>query len=288
MEHAFYGREIVSASYVGSTGRRLLRREIGVDSSDSNQVLFATNHGQSDYHGLQLQYRRKLLKGVQTTASYSWSHSIDDSSSDSSLHYTREGLSAFTDRGPSDFDVRHSFSAAASYEHNRKGKWALDGIFRARTGFPIAVLSRESVLGLSFANIYRPNLIPSVPLWVNDPATPGGRRLNAAAFEVRSSAQGNLGRNAISGFGMSQLDLALRREFAFKDQRLLQLRLEVFNLFNQTNFADPVRYLSSPLFGQPSSMLNLMLGTGSPGSGLTPIFQTGGPRSLQFVIRYRF
>ncbi|MBI4907682.1 MAG: TonB-dependent receptor [Acidobacteria bacterium] len=288
LEHAFRGREVVTASYVGSTGRRLLRREIGADSTDSNQIVVATNHGQSNYHGLQLQYRRKLTHGLQTTASYSWSHSIDDSSSDSSLHWARNGLSALTDRGPSDFDVRHSFSAAATYELNRKGKWALDGIFRARTGFPISVLNSESSLGLTFANIYRPNLIQTVPLWLNDRNIPGGRRLNPAAFEIRPSTQGNLGRNAIYGFGMSQLDLALRREFPFKDQRLLQLRLEAFNLFNQTNFADPIRFLSNPLFGQPPSMLNLMLGTGSPGSGLTPIFQTGGPRSIQLVIRYRF
>ena len=37
-----------------------------------------------------------------------------------------------------------------------------------------------------------------------------------------------------------------------------------------------------------TSMLNLMLGTGSPGSGLSPILQTGGPRSLQATVRFRF
>ena len=52
--------------------------------------------------------------------------------------------------------------------------------------------------------------------------------------------------------------------------------------------ADPIPFLSSPIFGQSNSMLNLMLGTGSPGSGLAPIFQAGGARSVRFVFRFRF
>jgi hypothetical protein len=49
-----------------------------------------------------------------------------------------------------------------------------------------------------------------------------------------------------------------------------------------------VRYLQHPLFGQSASMLNLMLGSGTPYSGLTPGFQPGGARSLQAVMRLRF
>jgi hypothetical protein len=64
--------------------------------------------------------------------------------------------------------------------------------------------------------------------------------------------------------------------------------MEAYNALNHSNFADPIPFLSSPLFGQSSSMLNLMLGTGSPGSGLAPIFQSGGARSLRFVLRFRF
>ncbi len=64
--------------------------------------------------------------------------------------------------------------------------------------------------------------------------------------------------------------------------------MEAYNALNHPNFADPIPFLASPLFGQSSSMLNLMLGTGSPGSGLAPIFQAGGARSLRFVLRFRF
>ena len=79
-----------------------------------------------------------------------------------------------------------------------------------------------------------------------------------------------------------------RREFLVREQRSLQLRIEAFNALNHANFADPIRYLSGPLFGQSTSMLNLMLGTGSPSSGLAPIFQAGGPRSARIVLRFKF
>ncbi len=79
---------------------------------------------------------------------------------------------------------------------------------------------------------------------------------------------------------MWQVDLALRRDWKWREGRAIEVRLEAFNALNHANFADPVRYLNSPVFGQSTSMLNLMLGTGSPGSGLSPILQTGGARSF--------
>ncbi len=87
---------------------------------------------------------------------------------------------------------------------------------------------------------------------------------------------------------MSQVDMAVRREFRLGEHQTAQVRMEAFNVLNKANFADPVKYLTSPVFGQSTSMLNLMLGSGSPGSGLSPILQTGGARSLQATVRFRF
>jgi hypothetical protein len=190
------------------------------------------------------------------------------------------------DRASSDFDIRHVATVGFSYE--KKG-WMLDGMFRARTGFPINVLDVEQYMGISFENVFRPNYVGGQPLWISDSNLPGGRALNPAAFVAApANVQGNLGRNAITGFGMNQLDLSLRHEWAFNEHRAIQLRLEAFNVLNHANFADPIPYLSSPLFGQSNSMLNMMLGTGSPGSGLAPIFQSGGARSLQVMLQFRF
>jgi len=102
------------------------------------------------------------------------------------------------------------------------------------------------------------------------------------------AGQGTLGRNVPSGFGMWQLDLALKRDFRIREHFGIQFRLDAFNALNHPNFGDPVKYLDSPLFGRSTSLLNMELGTGSPGSGLAPALQTGGPREVQLAVRIHF
>ena len=297
LERALSPHDVLSLGYVGAAGRYLLRREIGGAAyTPTSLVALTTNNAWSRYDALDAQYRRRLAAGLQALAAYSWSHSIDNDSSDAFLVWAGPGS---VDRGSSDFDLRHSFTGSLTYEFSREGKpaqlsrllggWAIDGIFRARTGFPISVLTSEEFMGISLANSFRPDWVFGQPLWISDANAPGGRRLNPIAFHsLPPPEQGTLGRNSINGFGMSQFDLALRREFRLSERRRLQLRIEAFNAFNHPNFADPLRYLNSPVAGDSTSMLNVMLGTGSPGSGLTPILQTGGPRSLQGTLRFQF
>src|SRR5271157_3015309 len=298
LDHAFGAHDVVSLGYVASIGDRLLRREIGgTGSTQTFLAALTTNNGQSSYQGLQAQYRRRVVDGFQALASYAWSHSIDDDSSDSFLMWAGAGASAAMDRGSSDFDLRHSFTAALTYEFPARlasprrllGGWALDAMLRARTGFPITVAENEQYEGIALANAFRPNLAAGAPVWIADSNAPGGRYINPAAFHsLPTGRQGNLGRNTITGFGMSQADLALRREFRLGERRTLQFRIEAFNGLNLANFADPVRFMNSPMFGRSTSMLNLMLGSGSPGSGLAPILETGGARSFQATLRFHF
>jgi hypothetical protein len=148
-------------------------------------------------------------------------------------------------------------------------------------------LDAETALGASCANLFRPDRVSGEPVWITDPTVPNGMRINPAAF-IATGNQGNLGRNAITGFGMSQLDLALRRNFVLAERRSIEFRVEAFNALNRVNFADPVRFLASPLFGESPSMLNLMLGSGSPGRGLSPALQIGGARTVQLGLQFRF
>ena len=292
IERALTKNDILSVGYVGAAGNNLLRREVGANTSAVVNIVTDTNHGSSDYNAFEMQYRRRLTRGVQALAAYTWSHSMDNGSADSAVYWTPSGVSAANDWGSSDFDARHSLTAAFLVTPSLHGVilrgWSIDGILRARTGFPINVLDAETALGLSYANIFRPDLVAGAPLWLNNTAVPGGSQLNPAAFHSLDSVQGNLGRNAIPGFGMSQLDLALRRNFSLTERSSLEIRAEAFNLLNQPAFADPLRFLSSPLFGLSPSMLNLMLGSGTPSTGLTPAFQVGGPRSVQLVLRLSF
>jgi hypothetical protein len=292
LEHAFSEHDMVSLGYVGANGRELIRREVdGPGSTPNYWFALTTNNGFSNYQALQLQYRRRLAHNLQASASYTYSHSIDNDSSDASLLWAGPGAQASNDVGSSDFDLRHSFTASVSYRF-AKGPlkdWRAEGIFRARSGFPITVLESEQYTGIAFVNAFRPNFAGGNPIWIADPSAPGGERLNSAAFaNVAPGVQGNLGRNTITGFGMSQADAAIGREFRWRERLSLDLRLDAFNALNHPNFGDPVKYLDSPLFGQSTSMLDLSLGTGSPGSGLAPLLQSGGPRMFQATVKFRF
>jgi hypothetical protein len=111
--------------------------------------------------------------------------------------------------------------------------------------------------------------------------------LNPAAFDVTTpvaeNRQGTLGRNAIQGFGLTQVDLSIGRKFLFTERLNVLFRVDAFNLLNHPNFTNPSGYLSGgPSFLLSREMLNTGLG------GLNPIFQQGGPRSLQLSLRLAF
>src|SRR4029077_16723396 len=173
-------------------------------------VALATNHGTSEYHALDAQYRRRFSRGLQALVSYAWSHSIDNSSTDAGLYWAAPGFTPAADRATSDFDVRQSLTAGFTYETQAHSKflrgWALDGTFRAHSGFPINVLNAEQFEGVAYQNISRPNLVGGVPVWISDPSATAGQAINGAAFKtvplspLGDPQQGNLGRNALTGF----------------------------------------------------------------------------------------
>jgi len=304
LERGIGAHDVVSLGYLGSSGNYLLRTEMS-DALNVNQyAVVTTNHAGSDYDALQFQYRRSVATGLDAMASYAWSHSLDNDSSDAFLLWSGERASAAGDHASSDFDVRQSLTTALSYEfparadrpgagHLLRG-WEVDAILHARAGFPITVLDAEDVFGLGLQNAFRPDWVYGQPLWIADSSAPGGKTLNPAAFAAVPAPlgavgrQGTLGRNVPSGFGMWQLDLALKRDFRITERCGVELRFDAFNALNHPNFGDPVKFMDSPLSGRSTSLLNMELGTGSPGSGLAPALQTGGPRAVQLGIRFHF
>jgi len=97
--------------------------------------------------------------------------------------------------------------------------------------------------------------------------------------------QGTEPRNDIPGFGFTQVDLSIGRRFGITDRLNLQFRLDGFNVLNHPNFANTagcVQFGVVPTCIQSASMLNRGLG------GLNPLFQEGGPRSLQLSLKLTF
>jgi len=283
--------QALTLSYVGASGRRLLEQSevnVGLFNPNFGTVTFSQNGLTSSYNALEAQFQRRLAEGLQALLSYTWSHSIDFGSQNSALPYTR---------GNSDFDVRHSFSAAVSYDLPNAcsakfcvllNHWGLDDRFTARTAFPV---------NLAGTNHFDPgtgklvpgqlNTVPDVPVYLYGRQFPGDREINPDAFSPAPPGQaGDSPRNFARGFGTWQMDFALRRELPIHERLKVQFRAEAFNVFNHPNFGfiNTAYCPAGPgcTFGQATSTLAQSLGV------LSPLYQVGGPRSMQFALKLKF
>lgn len=291
VQQALGRNQVLTLSYVGAAGRRLLQqRQVSLSTINPNftTVILTLNDATSGYNALQAQFQRRLSRGLQALASYTWSHALDEDSTDNGT--------ILPVRGNASFDARHVFETAMTYDipapgQNRLlnavfGYWSLDTSLHARSALPVDLVARQvtNPADGTLAAV-RPNVIPGVPLYVDDPSVPGGRRINAAAFSIPPTGQfGDLGRNVVRGLGAWQVDLAVRRQFKLIEKLDLQFRAEAFNLFNHPNFGDVQTSLTAPNFGQATNMLNQQLS----GAALSQLYQIGGPRSLQFALKLLF
>jgi Carboxypeptidase regulatory-like domain len=310
IEQAFGSSDALTVSYVGSHAARLLRQNEfqPPNNPDAFEYFVIENGLTSDYNALQVQFRRKLSRGLTALASYTWSHCIDYGSSDFLVGYQR---------GNCDFDVRNNFSAAFSYDLPNAGRnavanailhhWGLDDRFTARTAFPV------TLNGLQFIDPATGNtsnagldLVPGVPLYLYGAnctsvldglgdlapgkACPGGWAINPDAFALPPTdpntgdpiREGDAPRNFVRGLGAWQMDIAMRREFPIREGLKLQFRAEAFNVFNHPNFGTINSSFGQETFGQATATLASSLGI------LSPLYQQGGPRSIQFALRLMF
>jgi hypothetical protein len=86
----------------------------------------------------------------------------------------------------------------------------------------------------------------------------------------------------VRGFGATQANLAVRREFRLRESLILQFRAETFNIFNHPTFGTIDSTLKDEIFGQATKTLNQSLATTSS------LYQMGGPRSMQFALKLQF
>jgi hypothetical protein len=301
IEQALGKSQALTASYVGSHASRLLREAeiLPANNPNVNFALFVQNGLTSDYDALQIQFRRRLEHGLTAMASYTWSHCIDYGSQNYFLGYRR---------GNCDFDIRQNLSAAFSYDvpdvghngflHAALRHWGLDNRITVRTAFPVTLAGNFLVQPNGQFYLSGLNLVPGQPVYLygancasilrglGDLAPgqkcPGGQAINPNAFTAVNSGFGNAPRNFALGFGAWQMNLAVRREFPIYENLKLQFRAEVFNVFNHPNFGNINPTLGTTSFGQATATLASSL------SVLNPLYQTGGPRSMQFALKLLF
>jgi hypothetical protein len=322
LEQGLGGKQTLAASYVGSVGRRLVQTAEAFQPNPGIGLAgLVGNAGTSDYNALQLQFQRPLSQRVQALASYAWSHSIDTASAGSSFILSNgliPSTNASGNRGPSDFDIRKAFSAALTYDipSPKHGSfvnaiargWSLANIIQARSAPPVTVDALFFQFMAARGDV-RPDLVPGQPIYLVGSQYPGGKAFNPAAFQNPPTTptgcnpatdfpcdpvrQGNLGRNALRGFGTTQWDLTVRRDFRFRDSLTLQFRAEMFNVLNHPNFGSPQNQLGIGGFGVSNLMLGESLNGGNlggnlGGGGFSPLYQLGGPRSVQFSLKLQF
>ncbi len=289
-------------TYVGSAGDRQLLTRItnpynvgNAAFSLGNLAYITTNGGNSNYNSLQATYQMSPTKGLQTLLTYTWAHSIDNVSSNSPVF----GLQ----RSNSDTDIRNSFQAAAIYAipgryDNRFASaalahWSLDTRVSAVGSTPINILGATGFLPDGTEYKFQPNYVAGQPLYITGQLGNGGpkvRQINRAAFTnayapgTTTVVQGNVPRNAARGFDAVEINAAVHREIPLTEKIGLQFRAEAFNVFNHTQFGSVYNTLSTSagLFGLPYTTRNVQLGS------VTSLYQTGGPRSLQFSVRAHF
>jgi hypothetical protein len=168
------------------------------------------------------------------------------------------------------------------------GGWSLDSFILARSAPPVDIVGAINfAAGVALAS--RPNVVPGVPLVLYGSQYPGGKIFNPAAFTAAPAGeQGDFGRNVLRGFGATQADVALQRQFRVTEKMALRVRSEFFNIFNHPNFGPPNNSLTSPLFGYSTATLASSLGSGGANGGFSPLYQIGGPRSIQLALKLQF
>jgi hypothetical protein len=306
IERELGAKQSLTATYLGADGRRLLREDtILLPVLMGNQAAAIWNGDYSHYESLQLQFQRRMSRGLQALVSYTFAKASDLGSNDGTgIESPSVSQIVLPPLSPSDFDIRHSFAGALSYEVRapRRGRignailkgWAVDGLLRASSAPPINVTVGNLTATVGDHQM-QANVVPGQPFWIADPTQPSGRALNAAAFSLPAPGMlGDFPRNSLrSPYSIDQTDLALRRRFDLTERFKLDVRAEYFNLFNHPMFGAPG--FNQPNtefgilgFGKIDTTTNNALGAGGASGGQNPLYSVGGPRSAQFTLKLLF
>ena len=270
----------------------------------------STSLGSSDYKGLWITANHRLSHGLQIQGSYTLSKSTDTNSYDGTLT-AQDNTNLADSVGPSDFDVRHRVSLNMSYDLPFKGNRLKDGwqvvvVEQAQTGNPLNIVT--NIATITGTATVRPDLIGALPAinphpnndangfpisyqWfdgqtnVCDPRVAAGgvgactaSSVFALPYNAAGVAHfGNLGRNPIYGPGFGNTDFSVIKNVVLQGSARVQLRVEIFNLFNQSNLGQPGRIatIGSTSFGVIS---NTRFPTGDSGSA----------RQIQFAAKFLF
>ena len=305
LEQSLSNKVVAQVGYVGSEGRHLLAiRDInqalpGVYATSAEQnatrpyfsqfpsytfINEIQSIGTSNYNSLQATIRVSDLHGFTAQGAYTWSHSMDEVTAYRGA-LPQDSTNFKGDYGPSDFDLRNIFVGLVTYNVPGTQKWSLlskgwqlNSLFTFHSGLPFSVFSSNDTSGTD-EQVQRADSVPGVSPYA------GARQekvnanwLNPAAFvDAAAGTFGNTSRNAYVGPGYGDVDFSVFKNTPITERVTTQLRVEMFNLFNKTNFAPPLNGNFNPSYTQDNA-LNLFTTIGSfngaPGIGAGEPFNT--------------
>ena len=238
----------------------------------------------SAYNSLQASVDKRFAHGLQFTAAYTFSKSIDEASSFEGILNPLPGAH---NRSLSLFDARHRFVLSYFWElpvpkyDGLRGKvldgWSLSGITTYQTGFPIRITSsadNELMNSFDFELPGEPDQI--APFQKMRPQSNGNYYFNPASFTEDTTADpslfgriGNAPRTICCGPGISNTDIAILKSIPFNESKRIEFRAELFNVFNHTQFFNPD-------------------GNSTDGTQFGQVTQVKDPRLVQFALKFFF
>jgi outer membrane receptor protein involved in Fe transport len=239
-----------------------------------NNITQIESTGNSSYNALWLTASKRLSRGFQFNASYTFSKSIDYNSLNSQGVIVQNSYDLQDSRGLSDFDARHRFVFSGIYEAPFHGNqlvegWQLGAIVQSQSGNPVnIVVNNATFTGVN--NTVRPDVTGPIAIL----GTPN-RWFDIAPFIVPVGRFGSLGRNVVIGPGFNNTDFSVIKRTKITENQLIEFRWEVFDVFNHANFGQPGRVVGTANFGQ---ITNTRFATGDSGSS----------RQMQFALKYKF
>ncbi len=254
-----------------------------------NQLNFEASSG---YNSLQATVKQAAWHGVQTTLNYTWSKSLDDASTNTT---PMNSYNLHQDYGPSTFDNRHLLNGFVYYNVPQLGHflpkltrgYQLNAIYTYSSGIPINVAYTTNVDGTGELkdrpNInYATNPYTGIQLATSTAAGRQYKWLTNANGTFITPAAGTYGdeqRDGFTGPNFRTIDFSLFKHTPITERVMSEFRVEIFNIFNFNNFANPGTNPSSGTYGLITQTRN---GAGAPGIGY------GEPFNIQFAFKLSF
>jgi len=223
----------------------------------------------ADYDAVSFILRRRMSHGLQTDAHYTWSKTRDMATHSNGGGQITNNYDIWSDYGVSSWDIPHRFVANYIYDVPfLKGStqpivkyviagWMVGGITTIQSGSPVNVTVSGDPANIGISNLQRPNLVGAVPSLNCQPLAGSLELVNcydSSAFAAPAAFTfGNAPRNVLRGPKFVSTDLSLLKNFPLGGTAQFQLRLELFNAFNNVNYGNPNGVFNNAAFGRISS-----------------------------------